>query len=336
MDKLGLVLDGGGGKGAYQIGVWKYLKEVGLDKNIKAVSGASVGALNACLFALDDYKLAEKIWTREIKNKILSIDIESTIKGFGKYGAMLMTNPAVAAFVGVLASTGVLSRDGLVSIINKHIDLNCISNMDFPIYCACTHIPSFNAHYFKLNGRSEKDMIDILLASSAIPILFPVEKVDGEIYLDGGIKDNSPLTPLYDEGCTDIMVIHLKADEIIKDRRDSSATIYEICPQEDLGNLINGTLDFSPEGAYRRIEQGYNDAKEVLEAAVEMAKAQAGIVRDLDIMKSHEKAFKQNRKQALEERQKLKANLNSTMESFMNIEEAKKNYLKEQKRKNLE
>ncbi|PTY39227.1 hypothetical protein [Brachyspira hampsonii] len=95
-------------------------------------------------------------------------------------------------------------------------------------------------------------------------------------------------------------------------------------------------MDFSPEGAYRRIEQGYNDAKEVLEAAVEIAKAQAWIIRDLDIMKSHEKSFKQNRKQALEERQKLKANLNSTMESFMNIEDAKKNYLKEQKRKNIE
>ena len=37
MEKLGLVLDGGGGKGAYQIGVWKYLKEVGLDNNIKAI-----------------------------------------------------------------------------------------------------------------------------------------------------------------------------------------------------------------------------------------------------------------------------------------------------------
>lgn len=336
MEKLGLVLDGGGGKGAYQIGVWKYLKEVGLDNNIKAISGVSVGALNSCLFALDDYKLAEEIWTREIKDKILSINIEDIIRHFGKYGDILMTNPAVAIFAGVVASTGVLSRDGLVSIINKHIDLNFISNMDFPIYCSCTHIPSFNAHYFKLNGKNEKDMIDILLASSAIPVLFPMEKIDGEVYLDGGIKDNSPLTPLYDEGCTDIIVIHLKADEIIKDRRDSSANIYEICPQEDLGNLINGTLDFSPEGAYRRIEQGYNDAKEVLEAAVEIAKAQAGIVRDLDIMKSHEKAFKQNRKQSLEERKKLKVNLNSTMESFMNIEEAKKNYLKEQKRKNIE
>jgi NTE family protein len=41
--KLGLVLAGGGGKGGYEIGVWKYLKEIGLDKKIAVISGTSVG-----------------------------------------------------------------------------------------------------------------------------------------------------------------------------------------------------------------------------------------------------------------------------------------------------
>ena len=72
MKKIGLVLDGGGGKGAYHIGVWKYLKEVGFDNNIKAISGTSVGGLNACLFALNNYELAETIWTQRIQDKILS------------------------------------------------------------------------------------------------------------------------------------------------------------------------------------------------------------------------------------------------------------------------
>ena len=49
--KVGLVLAGGGGKGAFQIGVWKALRASGLDKFITDVSGASVGALNAVLFA---------------------------------------------------------------------------------------------------------------------------------------------------------------------------------------------------------------------------------------------------------------------------------------------
>lgn len=76
MDKLGIVLDGGGGRGAYQIGVWKYLKESKLYNSISAISGTSVGGLNSCLFALDEYNLAETIWMQKIQDKILSIDID--------------------------------------------------------------------------------------------------------------------------------------------------------------------------------------------------------------------------------------------------------------------
>ena len=50
-----VVLSGGGSKGAYQIGVWKYLEECGLAQHICAVSGTSVGALNAALFSTGNY-----------------------------------------------------------------------------------------------------------------------------------------------------------------------------------------------------------------------------------------------------------------------------------------
>ena len=60
MNQIGLVLAGGGGKGAYQIGVWRYLKEKGLDQYVGGVSGTSVGALNAVLFAAGDIFAAEK------------------------------------------------------------------------------------------------------------------------------------------------------------------------------------------------------------------------------------------------------------------------------------
>ena len=60
--KIGLVLAGGGGKGAYQLGVWKFFKEIGLDEHIEVISGTSVGALNAILFSLENYENCEKIW----------------------------------------------------------------------------------------------------------------------------------------------------------------------------------------------------------------------------------------------------------------------------------
>ncbi|MEI0562963.1 patatin-like phospholipase family protein [Brachyspira pulli] len=351
MEKLGLVLDGGGGKGAYQIGVWKYLKEVGLDNNIKAISGTSVGGLNACLFALNDYELAETLWTQKIQDKILSLDVEKEdIKVIFSQIMNILSIPhntaiAIFNFLKTLVFKGVFSRKGLSDLIDEYIDLDAISKMYFPIYATCTEFPTFKTQYFQLNGKDKETIKKILLSTSAIPIIFPMQEINNiqdniykegkKSYWDGGIKDNSPIKPLLNIGCTDIIVIHFDGKEILKYRKEN-VNIYEICPKEDLGNMITGVLDFSPEGAYRRIAQGYNDAKEILQVVVDIARAQAGIVKDLDIIRNHEKAFKQNRKQALEKRQKLKSNLNSTMESFMNIDENKKNYLEEQNKKNLE
>lgn len=338
MDKLGIVLDGGGGKGAYQIGVWKYLKESKLYNSISAISGTSVGGLNSCLFALDEYNLAETIWTQKIQDKILSIDIdikEICSKIALQFGIQnFVPGASIISFFTMLSTRGYFSRKGLIEIIDEYIDLNELSKMEFPIYATCVELPLFETRYFKLNGCDTETIKKILLATSAIPIIFPKEEIEGKYYYDGGIKDNSPITPLYEEGCTDIIVIHLKADEILKDRREG-VNIYEICPQEDLGNFFKGTLDFSTEGAYRRIEQGYRDAKEILSPVVDIAKAGAGIIKDLDMMREHEKIFKENRKALLEERKLLKSNLNDNMEKFANIEEAKKFYLEEEKRKNI-
>ena len=58
--EYGLVLEGGGAKGAYQIGAWKALKEAGI--HVKGIAGTSVGALNGALIAMDDFEKAERIW----------------------------------------------------------------------------------------------------------------------------------------------------------------------------------------------------------------------------------------------------------------------------------
>ena len=58
--KRALVLSGGGGRGAYQIGVWKALRELNIDFDI--VAGTSVGSLNGALIVQDSYKLAESLW----------------------------------------------------------------------------------------------------------------------------------------------------------------------------------------------------------------------------------------------------------------------------------
>ena len=59
----GLVFSGGGAKGAYQIGVWKAMKELHMESWIGRIAGASIGSLNAALFACGDYAMAETAWS---------------------------------------------------------------------------------------------------------------------------------------------------------------------------------------------------------------------------------------------------------------------------------
>ena len=72
--EYGLVLDGGGARGAYQIGAWKALKEAGV--KIAAVAGTSVGALNGALICMDDLEKAEKIWSEMEFSHVMSVDDE--------------------------------------------------------------------------------------------------------------------------------------------------------------------------------------------------------------------------------------------------------------------
>ena len=64
---LALVLSGGGAKGAYEVGVWKELEESGLAPRVKAISGTSVGAINAALFATRP-KASETLWLENMKD----------------------------------------------------------------------------------------------------------------------------------------------------------------------------------------------------------------------------------------------------------------------------
>ncbi len=65
-ENIGLVLSGGGAKGAYQVGVWKAMEEYGLTDNVKVAAGTSVGALNAALFANISTSKAEQLWREKI------------------------------------------------------------------------------------------------------------------------------------------------------------------------------------------------------------------------------------------------------------------------------
>lgn len=293
MKGIGLVFAGGGGKGSYEIGVWKYLHEIGLDSYVRAVSGTSVGALNAALFVGSSYELAEELWLNINQEKILTpkeISAEDVTKwlvanglnlaapltmGLSKFasGAIMGTEKIVQMMLTKTRGDHMFSRDGLKEMINDGLNYNYLRDSDMPCYVTCVRCPGLEIERFRLNEYSDEDISSLLLASSAIPIIFPNEEFHGNKYCDGGIPivgDNVPVKPVYDTGVENIIVVHLGQDSIVDKEQFPNAKIIEIVPREDLGDALTGTLDFSPEGAEYRLKLGYEDAKRIMQPMVDM------------------------------------------------------------------
>ncbi|WP_294343891.1 patatin-like phospholipase family protein [uncultured Clostridium sp.] len=262
MNKVALVLSGGGGKGAYEIGVWKALKEFGIDKKITAIAGTSVGALNAALFLQGDIDIAEEVWRNISNEKILKIDKAEILKKLLIETGV--TSSIANAYLISKGKTGVFSRDGLLEIMEKYVDLNTVSQSKVQCFISCCEIPKKVVKYFKINNKSEERIKDILLASSALPVIYDNVIIDGKRYIDGGIVDNTPVKPLYDIGYRTIIVVHLNNDNIVKDTDFPGINMFQIIPKTSQGNFISGTLDFDKEHAEIRMNQGYEDTYKLI------------------------------------------------------------------------
>lgn len=247
-NKWGLVLAGGGGKGAYQIGVFRALRERGIDNYITAVSGVSVGALNLVLFAYNDQKMAEDVWKNISPKQFLEVD------------------PELIDF-----KEGLMSRDGLSEILDNYIDMEIIRKNERTLYVALTEVDADGkaqnnlARYFSLNYQGGSRIRQLLLASSALPIIYEPVEIDDKLYKDGGLKDNLPIAPLYAEGLRHFIVVGLSPDTKIDYDRFPDAEFVFIKPGQKIGGFWDGTLDFTSKGAGVRMEIGYKDAMRELE-----------------------------------------------------------------------
>lgn len=322
----GLVLAGGGGKGAYEIGVWKALMER-KDLHISAVSGTSVGALNGALFSTGDFELAQAIWEDQINEEVILTPkhlqtpefielLENVLKESEEWIADLPELPKAKVLPGQLlkaiigkqsvlhkletvleqplaesafwlirqmAKRGVFTRDGLIQIVRQNQILPRVKNSMIPCYVTCYNIMSHSAECFQLQQYTDEKMLELLLASSALPFIFPPVDIDGTKYWDGGLKENVPISPLYDIGYRKLLVVHLERQDnhlfydetpvfqkqiCTPDNREQmhccDAVLVHFYPQKSLSGF-QGTLDFNPKTIRRKMEQGYKETRKRLE-----------------------------------------------------------------------
>lgn len=265
MTKIGLALAGGGARGAYQIGAWKAFKEKGIDKNIVAYSGASVGSLNAALFAMDDYDTAYQVWMSLNKDSLFNIEKQIYKRLFKEKLNFL--------------NSGVFNTRQLEDLIDNSVDYDKVRTKD--VFVATTHLGNDKStffdllrtnykHYFKsekqtkyqnLRELDDETIKKTLLASCAIPIVFRPIEIGNERFYDGGLLDNTPYQPLVDIGCDVIIVIDLFKVSFVKKQSAEGIKLITVHPKRSL----RGVLDFNKKYIQRRFELGYKDTLAMIE-----------------------------------------------------------------------
>lgn len=271
--KIGLVLAGGGAKGAYEVGVYKALKKLELIDNIKVISGTSIGSINALLFAMDNPKVINKSWNNlKYSNFIFNQEDDKTPKLDSVLEKIKSINTESSLFEQIkLSDIGLISQSGVKNFIEEYVDINKVKESGKDLYACAYNIDQERPEYFKLNDCTEEEIKDRVLASSAVPHMFKPIVIDGIRYADGGINsplysknniDNVPIYPMRNYDLDIIIVTYLsnkKAD--INKELFEGCKVIEVCPSSKL-EVINGigTLNIRHDTIRNNINMGYRDA----------------------------------------------------------------------------
>ncbi|MEM9304471.1 MAG: patatin-like phospholipase family protein [Pseudomonadota bacterium] len=255
--RTALMLPGGGARGAYQVGVLRGLLEVlGTDSNpFPIIVGTSAGAINAAVLASHAARFSnglgrlEAFWGSMRCHHIYRTDWRTVARSavhwigallFGRLGLpgprslldtaplrQLLENETVLDRIPEAIRTG--SLRGVAITASGYTSSRAIAFFDAIDGCDSWERPR------RLGRRSRID-VDHLMASSALPVLFPPARVGQEWFGDGGLRMAAPLSP----------AIHLGADRVLVISTRDGVTDPEptdLLPPPTIGDVAGSLLD---------------------------------------------------------------------------------------------
>lgn len=255
LDKeYGLVLEGGGAKGAYQIGVWKALREAGV--KIKGIAGTSVGGLNGAMICMGDLEKATEIWENITYSQIMDIDDDvaaNLIKGAKP--TIETVKESVTALKEFVKNRG-MDVTPLKNLIADFIDPKAIRESPMDFFVTTFNVDEMREEKINMKEVDENLLENYLLATSYMAPVFKVEKLHGTRYVDGGATDKIPVDVLLEEGYKNLIVVRIFGVGVTK-KVDipEDVSILEIAPRADLGSI----LEFDGERSKRNMVKGYLD-----------------------------------------------------------------------------
>ena len=291
--KVGVVLSGGGAKGAAHIGVLKYLEEIGMpvDYVVGTSMGSIIGGLYAMGYSPDELAqlIANMNWSQYVGN---SIDRSAMSEEVRKRSSTMAVNIPFS-FNGILNKkeadntvsflpSAYVNNTSLINLFNdlcvgyqKDMDFN---DLPIPFACVATDIKTGKEVDIR-HGSVPLAM----RASMAIPGVFSPVNMDGHLLVDGGLVNNFPADVLREMGANIIIgvdvsdrdtihdgeilslpeVLNGLVDNAVNSKRDDNQAICDIYLAPDITGY--GTMSFTHEAIDTLVQRGYQKAKEFKE-----------------------------------------------------------------------
>jgi len=231
--KVGLVLSGGGARAAYQVGVLKAISRLLPNDHgnpFDIISGTSAGAINAVALAsyAGHYRLGirqlERIWKNFSCDQVFRSNFTSVFSWSMKFIMNTLFNYKAGEPVSLLDNTPLkqllkkfISFDNIQKAIDNK-DLHALA-VTASGYSTGESVSFFQGHSSLKNwqrlrriGVRSRINLNHLLASSAIPTVFPAVKINREFFGDGAIRQLAPISPVLHLGANKILVIGVSGD----------------------------------------------------------------------------------------------------------------------------
>jgi NTE family protein len=320
---VGLVLAGGAARGAYEVGVVRYIveevtKALGHDVPLDVLCGTSAGSINACMLAAhadQPGRRGEMLAQRWTSLRVEDVVRPSTSELLHLAGRLLgrsarkRKDPRPGRRGGIFDPSGVeaIVRDAVpFDRIADHIRAGRLSALSI----STTHVATGHTVVFvqrrdgglppwgrdpTMVGRAAAIRAEHVLASAAIPLLFPAVEIDGEFYCDGGLRQNVPLSPARRLGADSLIVVNPRY--IREDSPPAGLAAAREAQYPDplfvVGKAMNALLLDRIENDIERLERlnavlaaGTRRYGEGFAAAIneELASAGLGALRPLDVV----------------------------------------------------
>ncbi len=235
MGRLGLVLSGGGARGAYQAGVMKGLIEIytkhGIPVEIPVVSGISAGSVNAGFWCANADRPQEavlemeRLWRGLRVENVYRTDIASVFRNAFRW----LWSLGLGGIHRHATAQALLDTSPLQTFLKKHMDAErikknlkagvldyiAISTTDYSTATSITFVHSEKPFtpWSRYRRKSEVGEVtsELILASCAIPLLFPPGEYRGRYFGDGNLRNNTPLSPAIHLGADKLFIIGVRA-----------------------------------------------------------------------------------------------------------------------------